>query len=370
MASVITGRVGPVKLNRLVWFGKGKFFSVDPLPRATAWVIFGLVIWGDYNLDSPLIAAPMAGYSDLAYRIMARRYGAALAYTEMVSAAGVIRRDPKTWLYLKTHPAEGPLVVQLFGGRPDDMAAAAAQVEAAGYGALDLNMGCPVKKVLRQGSGSALMADLGKARAMARALRRAVSIPCFAKIRAGFRRADGPTAVETARMLEDEGFSGIVVHPRFASDGFSGRSDWDLIGRVVEAVAIPVVGSGDVVAPEDAGAMISRTGCAGVMIGRAAIGQPWLFEQCRDSLAGRPIRNISPVEVGQAVRAHLGWLVHYCGPEVAWLKLKGLIGRYLKGFYNAKPIRTAVVLSTSAEEAFGIMDDYLDRLTKGDQDEG
>jgi len=316
------------------------------------------------KVDNPLVLAPMAGFSDLAFRLTAKDCGAGLVYTEMISSEGLLRRDPKTWSLLRSHPTERPLVVQLFGGRAETLAQAAGLVEAAGFEAIDLNLGCPVKKVLRQGAGAALLRDLDLVRRIFRAVRGAVRLPLLAKLRSGFSPAEGEVATRVARLAEDEGLDGLVLHPRFARQGFSGRADWTLLERVAKAVSLPLIGSGDAIRPEDGAAMLA-TGCAGVMVGRAALGRPWIFGQMADHLAGRPVRPPSLETRLWVMRRHLNLLVHYQGRRAAWLKFKGLFGHYAKGLPQARAIRRRIHLSGGLSEMEDLIDDYFNRLRAG-----
>ncbi len=315
--------------------------------------------------DNPLVLAPMAGWTDLAFRLLTKPYGAALVYTEMVSAEGLIRGDAKTWALIRSHPAEAPVVVQIFGPDPERMARAAALVAQSGVSALDLNMGCPVPKVVKQGAGSALMRDLDRAEDIMRRVKAAVDIPVLAKIRSGWSASKGVTAVELARRAEAVGLAGLAVHPRFARQGFTGRADWEVIGRVAEAVRMPVIGSGDVTEPAQAAEMLAL-GAAGVMIGRAAVGQPWFFSQARDALAGRERREVSLDERRATIKRHLALLVHYQGRRQAWLKFKGLSGAYLRGLPGARHIRRAVHVSADLDDMMELLDRYFDAVSEGE----
>ncbi len=315
--------------------------------------------------NNPFVLAPMAGWTDLPFRIVARSHGAGLVYTEMISAEGIRRRDAATWEYARSHPAEGPAVAQVFGGEPASLAEAGAALEPAGFAAIDVNLGCPVKKVLRQGAGAALLRERTKLRAALRALRGAVRGVLLAKIRSGWSDSDGETALETALLAREEGLDGLALHARYAKQGFAGRADWDLIGRVAAAVDIPVIGSGDASTPELAVEMLARTGCAGVMIGRGALGRPWIFRQAADIWAGRPARQIAPGERRATMSRHLGLLVHYAGEKAAHLRFKGLAGHYLRGLPEAGRVRQAVHQAAHPRAAQAVIDEYFDWLETG-----
>ena len=237
--------------------------------------------------NHPLLLAPMAGVSDEAFRTLCLEQGADLAYTEMVSAKGLSYANEKTRHLLALAPGEERVAVQLFGHEPDTMAAQAAWVEqemgeALAY--LDINMGCPARKIVSKGDGSALMKEPALAADIVRAVARAVEHPVAVKFRRGW--AEGcETAPEFARRMEDAGAAMVAVHGRFAEQLYRGRADWGVIARVKEAVRVPVTGNGDVRCGADAAAMVARTGCDAVMIARGAEGNPWVFAQARAALA-------------------------------------------------------------------------------------
>ena len=236
-----------------------------------------------------LLLAPMAGVSDEAFRTLCREQGADLTYTEMVSAKGLSYANEKTRHLLRLAPGEDQVAVQLFGHEPDTMAAQAAWIEremGQSLAYLDINMGCPARKIVSKGDGSALMKDPALAASIVRAVRAAVSRPVTVKFRRGWAEGD-ETAPEFARRMEDAGACAIAVHGRYA-ELYRGRAEWGAIARVKEAVSVPVVGNGDVRSGADAVAITERTGCDAVMIARAAEGNPWLFAQAKAALAGEP----------------------------------------------------------------------------------
>ena len=321
------------------------------------------MLWERLKTRNRLVLAPLAGWSDLAFRLVAKEYGVGLVYTEMVSAAGLIRREPKTWSLLRSHPVEQPLVVQIFGDDPKILSQAAVMVEAAGFQALDLNLGCPVAKVVRQGAGAALLRDLGRVEEVFSRVRAAVSIPVLAKIRSGWSETDGPVALETARLAQAAGLDGLVLHPRFARQGFGGRADWDLLAQVAGAVNLPVIGSGDVTTPNEAAGMLAQTGCAGVMVGRAALGAPWLLGQILDRLAGRAAREVELDERRRVMIRHLALMTHYSGEWVSRLKFRGLAGFYFKGLPHARRVRHSIHQADTTAQTAQIIDRYFDELT-------
>lgn len=235
-----------------------------------------------------LLLAPMAGVSDEAFRTLCREQGADLTYTEMVSAKGLSYANDKTRHLLKVAPTEDQVAVQLFGHEPETMAAQAAWIEekmADALAYLDINMGCPARKITTKGDGSALMKDPELAASLVRAVAAAVQHPVTVKFRRGWAEGD-ETAVEFARRMEDAGADALAVHGRFAEQLYRGSAEWDVITRVKRAVAVPVVGNGDVRTGADAVAIVERTGCDAVMIARGAEGNPWIFAQAKAALAG------------------------------------------------------------------------------------
>ncbi len=253
------------------------------------------------KLQSPFVAAPMAGVSCLAMRVWARRGGAGLVCTEMVSAKGLCLQQTKTLNLCRTLPEERPLALQLFGGDPETMARAAALVRGMPVDLLDLNLGCPVKKVRRQGAGSALLEDIPRAAEVVAAASQGWGGPVTVKLRLG------PERDELERMLPPlikAGAAAVCLHARTTRQGFSGRADWGAIARLAAWCPVPVIGNGDVKSAADAVRMLAETGCAAVMIGRAAIGDPWIFGRAQRLLLGQQAVPPSLAERRQALMAH------------------------------------------------------------------
>ena len=233
---------------------------------------------GNVTLDNPIILAPMAGVSDLPFRLLCREMGAALVCMEMVSAKAIYYNNKNTDSLMEIHPDEVPASLQLFGSDPQILAEMAKRIEERPFSILDLNMGCPVPKVVNNGEGSALMKDPKLVEQILTALVRAIDKPVTVKIRKGFDD-DHVNAVEIAKIAEACGVAAVAVHGRTRAQYYSGQADWDIIAQVKEAVKIPVIGNGDVDSPEKAKAIMEQTGCDGVMIGRAAEGNPWIFRE-------------------------------------------------------------------------------------------
>ena len=319
---------------------------------------------GDLVLPHNVVLAPLAGITNLPFRILCRREGAALAFTEMVSVNGLVREGVNTLALLKSSPDDRPLGIQLFGDTPESLAEAARMVE--GYGdLLDINMGCPVRKVVGTGAGSALLRDPGKIAEIIRAVRSATRLPLTVKIRSGWHCGDD-TYRAIGRIAEAEGCDAITLHPRSRSQMFSGLASWDHLGELKGSVSIPVLGSGDLFTAEDCLRMMRETGCDGVMIARGALGAPWIFRQVAE-LAERgavtPVTNLQRVE---AMRQHLELFCSEAGETVAVREMKKHVGWYARGFAGAAEIRRTCNaarelqdLHTLMERIAAIPDDFI-----------
>ena len=239
---------------------------------------------GNVQLANSVILAPMAGVSDLPFRLLCHEQGAGMVCTEMISAKAILYNNKNTEALMAIHPEEGPVSLQLFGSDPEIVSEMAKRIEERPFAVLDLNMGCPVPKVVNNGEGSALMKDPVLAGAIIERTVRAVKKPVTVKIRKGFDEAH-VNAVEIARIAQESGAAAVAVHGRTREQYYSGKADWEIIARVKEAVKIPVLGNGDVTDGETARRMFSETGCDGILVGRAAQGNPWIFRQILDALA-------------------------------------------------------------------------------------
>ena len=262
--------------------------------------------------------APMSGITNLPFRLIVKRLGAGLVTTEMISAMGLIRNHEKTFRYLQSSQEEKPLSVQIFGYDPHVMAEATEMVVDTCADIVDINMGCPVKKIVKTGAGAALMNKPQTAAAIVSSIRKAVDIPVTVKIRAGWSQNSEsggiPTAVEVAKLMEDAGADSIVVHPRTRTQGFSGQAAWSIIGEVASALTIPVIGNGDIRSGKDAVCMLDETGCDAVMIGRAAIGAPWIFRDIAAALTGKETPAPPTTdEIYSCAQKHLGLMIEHIG---------------------------------------------------------
>jgi nifR3 family TIM-barrel protein len=316
---------------------------------------------GAVETDNFSVLAPLAGITNLPMRLIAKRAGCGLVCSEMISSNGLVYNSGKTVQMLDSVPEEKPLSVQIFGADPDLMAEAARIVQDSGADIVDINFGCSVKKILKSNSGSALMKDSHLASRILRAVRQAVTIPLTIKIRSGWDPS-GRQALEIARLAEDCGVDAIALHPRTAVQGFRGKADWSVIARVKQRIAIPVIGNGDVTTPADAMRMLAQTGCDGVMVGRAAIGNPMIFGQIVAEHQGLP--NASPTD-GQRIEMMLRYLrdsVRYLGEETACRMMRSRLCWFVKGMRNAGQFRNAIRFIASEDEAVGLIRGYAESI--------
>lgn len=292
----------------------------------------------DLRLQNRLVLAPMAGITNLPFRLIAKQMGVALVTTEMVSATGLVRGGEKTRRYLKSTPQEKPLAVQIFGPDPATMAEAAKLIVEAGADMVDINMGCPARKVIRTGGGGALLKTPDLAAEIVHAVAKVCPVPLSVKMRAGWS-PNTPMAPDIAALLEQAGAHVITVHPRYVTQGFAGSADWGIIKGVKERLHIPVIGNGDITTPHMALFMLRQTGCDGVMVGRGAIGNPWLLRQILDLEAGRPVRRPSLGERRAVILAHFQSLKDQIGEDRASRAMRGLLLKYTKGLPHSSRFR-------------------------------
>ena len=297
---------------------------------------------GNVELDNPFILAPMAGVTDLPFRLLCREQGAGLLCMEMVSAKAIHFGNKNTRALMEIHPQEKPVSLQLFGFDPDLMAEIAAQIEEEPFDILDINMGCPVPKVVNNGEGSALLKNPVLVREIVTKVSRAIKKPLTVKIRKGFDDTC-VNAVEIARILEDSGAAAVAVHGRTREQYYSGRADWDIIRQVKEAVSIPVIGNGDVDSPEKAEAMFRETGCDGVMIGRASRGNPWIFHQLNTYFeSGKVEKKPELSEVKDMILRHAGLLLEKKGAYTGMREMRKHVAWYTAGYPRSARLRQAI----------------------------
>ena len=297
---------------------------------------------GDTLLDNNVFLAPMAGVTDLPFRLLCREQGAGMSVTEMVSAKAILYKNKNTKELLAVDPKEGPVSVQLFGSDPQIMADIAVQIEDGPYVAIDVNMGCPVPKIVNNHEGSALMKDPAQAEKVLSAMVKAVKKPVTVKIRKGFNE-ESANAVEIAKILEDCGVAAIAVHGRTRAQFYSGKADWDIIRRVKEAVSIPVIGNGDVTDAASAEALVEQTGCDGIMIGRGAEGNPWIFKQILHYMeTGETLARPTQHEVKEMMLRHARMQVEYKGGAIGIREMRKHVAWYTAGFPHSAKLRAAI----------------------------
>ncbi len=311
---------------------------------------------GTVELPNNVILAPMAGVTDLPFRILCREQGAGLVCSEMISAKAIAFHNRNTEALLETVPQERPLSVQLFGSDPDIISEMAAYIEERPFDILDLNMGCPVPKVAGNGEGSALMREPKLVEQIVTKTVRATKKPVTVKIRKGFTEQDA-NAAEIARIAESAGAAAVTVHGRTREQYYSGKADWEIIRRVKEAVSIPVIGNGDVNSPQKAKQMLDETGCDAVMVGRAARGNPWLFGRIvtyleTGELKPRPELN----EVRTMMLRHARMQIEYKGEYTGIREMRKHISWYTAGYPNSSKLRAAVNEAVSYEELEKLLD--------------
>jgi len=316
---------------------------------------------GSVQLTNNLILAPLAGITNLPFRLLAKESGCGMVCSEMVSANGLIHHSPKTERLMDSAAEEKPLSVQIFGAKPEIMAEAAGIVESTGADILDINFGCSVKKVVKTGAGAALMRTPDTARTVIRAVRQTITIPLSIKIRSGWDHT-GAQALELARIAEDCGVDAIAVHPRTATQGFGGKADWSIIAAVKQAVSIPVIGNGDIVTAGDATRMLENTGCDGIMIGRAAIGNPGIFSGILSHMNNAPERAFDLAVHFSLMVRFLDASIQYFGEAHAVRMMRSRLGWFVKGLPLARKFRESITQITSRAQALELIHQYREQV--------
>jgi tRNA-dihydrouridine synthase B len=301
---------------------------------------------GNLRINGNIALAPMAGYTDSPFRLIAREFGAALVISELVSAEGIVRNSRNTLDLLRFSDAERPVGIQLFGNDPGVMAEAARAVEQMGPDFIDINIGCPARRVLRGGSGAALLSSPDLVGEIASRIRSSVSVPVSAKIRIGVD-ADNKNYAEIANILQDSGISFISVHGRTRSQGFKGDADWGIIREIKGMCRVPVLGNGDIGSYQEALKRLDFSGCDAVMIGRAAVGNPWIFTGHEPSIS----------EIFGQMKKHLDLMLDFYGGKGVMLFRKHA-GRYIRGMNNSAKLRAVIMRSNTREEVFSNLDIY------------
>ncbi len=319
----------------------------------------------DIEINPPLVLSPMAGVTDVSFRRLVKQCGGVgLTVSEFISVEGLTRNNPKSKRQMRFFEDERPYAVQIFGGQPERMRMAALMAEEIGADILDVNCGCPAPKVVKHGGGSGLLRDLPRLETILKEIKKAITIPLTVKIRAGFYDHT-INAVETARMAEACGAEHIALHGRTKEQGYKGLADWDLVRQVKEAVSVPVSGSGDVTTIEDAFRKWDETKCDGVLIGRGAMANPWIFRQIEDAIAGR-----EPFQPTLADKRNV--LLEYFDslredmPELPAIgRMKQLAGQFTRGLTGGSRFRQTVYHSHSVEEVLDRIEEYFETLAAG-----
>lgn len=317
---------------------------------------------GNLNVAGNIFLAPMAGITDLAFRLLCKEQGCSMVYTEMVSSKGLFYGSEKTEELLKIHPLEHPVGVQIFGSDPKIMGDIAEKISDTDIDLIDINMGCPAPKIVKNGEGSALLRDLDKVAAIIREVVKRSKKPVTVKIRKGWDDSS-VNAVEVARIAWNEGASAVTVHGRTREQFYSGKADWEIIGRVKSAVEIPVIGNGDIFTPEDAKAMFETTGCDAVMVARGAQGNPWIFREIKHYLqTGEKLAPPTPREKIEMAIRHLELQVRLKGEKIGVVQMRKHIAWYIKGMYNASNLRDEINKMDEKQEIIGRLYQYLEEI--------
>jgi nifR3 family TIM-barrel protein len=299
--------------------------------------------------------APMAGITNAPFRLVARECGSGLTTSEEIDAGSLLLDSPHAAQIAAHYPEERPLAMQLLGADADLLARAAERAQSLGADIVDLNMGCPMPKITGKGKGAALMRDLTKTALILRAMRKAVSVPLTIKIRGGWDDTH-LNAAEVAQMAEAEGVDAITVHPRTRSQRHTGKAPWSIIREVVQAVGIPVTGNGDVRSMAEARRMVAETGCGSVMIGRGALGQPWIFEEAFDTQPAEAQRR----RIHEVITRHLALIRAHFPPHHALVQTKKHLAWYAAGFPHAAACRAEIFQSRAIEETWDVFQRYQD----------
>ena len=321
----------------------GQPIQTHPTQKPT-FMVGNIPVYGD------LILSPMAGFSDKPYRLICREYGSAMSYTEFVSVEGILHGNERAWQMLAFDPSENPMAFQIFGSDEVKIEEVARKIEQLGPDIIDINMGCSVAKVSGKGAGAGLLQDPAKIGRIFARLSRTLSIPVTGKIRLGWDD-NSLNYLEVAKVLEDNGAALIAVHGRTKAQAYKGVANWDAIAEIKQAVTVPVIGNGDVTCAADIERIKKRTGCDGVMIGRAAIGNPWIFQR-------KDIHQITLTEKARLIYRHLDLMLDFYGEERGLILFRKHVVKYVRGLAHSAKVKAKLVTCTRPEEFIALMNAY------------
>jgi len=313
----------------------------------------------DVKIDPPLVLAPVAGHTDTLFRQAVKQLGGCgLVVSELVSTEGMTRHQERAFHLTHFEECERPIAIQIFGSDPVRMAESGVMVQEMGANIVDINLGCPVKKVVKQRGGSSLLRELPLLESILTAVRKAISIPLTIKIRSGWDR-DSINAPDVLRLAENSGVEALTIHGRARCDLFGGQADWSVIARVKENARIPIIGNGDVFSPEDAARMFRETGVDGVMMGRGVLANPWLIRQCSDYLSGNAVRSTTLRDKAEFILRFLRRVAAEAPPPVALGKMKKMGGYLSRGIPGGAQLRAKLHASRTADELLASLEEFF-----------
>ena len=314
---------------------------------------------GNIKTETNIFLAPMAGISDMAFRLICKEFGCGLVYTEMISAKGLHYKNDNTYKLMQIHQDEKPIAMQIFGNSPEIMAESAVQMKEAGADIIDINMGCPTPKIVNNGDGCALMKDVDLAGKIIESVVKAVTIPVTIKIRKGWDD-ESINAVDLAQIAEEKGAKAVTIHGRTRQQFYSGKADWDIIKKVKNAINIPVIGNGDIFVPETAKKIFKDTNCDGIMVGRGAHGNPWIFKRISTYLSTGEMlpKPIIEERINMVIR-HMNKMIELKGEYNGIKEMRKHIIWYLKGLPNVNKIKRQIFSLDDKAEITKLLKDYL-----------